>query len=49
MVECCATGCEIQAIGFREDIAKPGVDFQSVMATLLMGPLNGELETHTGG
>ena len=48
VVECRATGCEIQAIGFREDIAKQGVGFQSIVAALLMGPLNSELDNPHG-
>ncbi|HEV7608540.1 MAG TPA: hypothetical protein VGO61_14440 [Steroidobacteraceae bacterium] len=48
VVECRATGCEIQAIGFREDISKAGVGFQMIVSALLMGPLNSELDNPHG-
>lgn len=48
VVECRATGCEIQAIGFREDIGKAGVGIQRILPALLMGPLNSELDNPHG-
>jgi hypothetical protein len=48
VVECRTTGCEIQAIGFREDNGKNGVDIQSILPALLMGPLNSELDNPHG-
>ena len=48
VVECRATGCEIQAIGFREDIGKAGVGIQRILPALLLGPLNSELDNPHG-
>ena len=48
VVECRATGCEIQAIGFREDNGKQGVDVQTIVPVLLMGPLGSELDNPHG-
>ncbi len=48
VVECRTTGCEIQAIGFREDNAKKGVGIQMIVPALLMGPLHSELDNPLG-
>ena len=48
VVECRSTGCEIQAIGYVEDQLKQGVDIQTIVPALLMGPLNGELDNLHG-
>lgn len=48
VVECRVTGCEIQAIAFREDIRNQGANVQLIVAKLLTGPLGSELDNPHG-
>lgn len=42
VIECRTNGCEIQAIGYPEDSAHGGYDFQQALGSILMGPLGSE-------
>jgi len=44
VIECRTTGCEIQALTYPEDNGKEGVDLQSVLPTLVSGPLKQEFD-----
>lgn len=44
LVECRTTGCEIQALGYPQDNMKQGVNLQTILPKLLMGPLAGEFD-----
>jgi hypothetical protein len=44
VLECRTHGCEIQAVGYGEDNMKPKADLQSIMFTLLSGPMGDEFD-----
>lgn len=48
VVECRRSGCEIQAIGFREDVKDKNTNIQLIVARMLAGPLRSELESPFG-
>lgn len=45
VVECRAAGCEIQAIGRKEDSGNPQRDFQFVVRGIAEGPLNSDFDS----
>jgi hypothetical protein len=47
VVECRTNGCEIQAVGYYEDIKKPGVDLQLILPSLLTGSLGNEFDGYS--
>jgi hypothetical protein len=44
VVECRSTGCEIQALGYREDNRKPGVDLQMIVFKMMQDGFGGEFD-----
>jgi len=44
VVECRATGCEIQALAYPEDNHKEGIDLQMILPALVSGPLSTEFD-----
>lgn len=45
VLECRASGCEIQAVGYLEDSQREGVDLQSIVGAIMKGNLGAEFDS----